>query len=209
MEKHVCKFSGDFCEGERFPDVDIIAFGCYPLWMDCLEMRIWKSGKSHHASCSVSCSELMLLFPATVCVADSNLPDYKFPPQTVIDNLTPVHGPNLTWETRTELIQYFKDVKGMLDDGTPLAEIPPFTRDKVLICGQLFPAGQYPTQDIIYRYTPKPMNGRESYHVWTAQLATYLRDLKATLDSGGDVYDLTLDWPAIRKGDDWPGERHE
>jgi len=53
------------------------------------------------------------------------------------------------------------------------------------------------------------MNGRYGYHGWTAQLAKYLRGLKATQEKGGDIYDLTLDWPATLKGDDWPGENHE
>jgi hypothetical protein len=143
-----------------------------------------------------------------VYVARLHLAANEFPLQDVIDKRTPVHGPRLTQETGAELIKYFKHVREMLDNGICLADIPPFAQDKVLICGQLFPAGQYPTQDIIDQFTPKPMNGRESYHVWTAQLATYLRALKATQEKGGDIYDLSLDWPAMRKGDDWPGERH-
>lgn len=121
----------------------------------------------------------------------------------------PKHKPKFTWETCDELTKYFKDVKEILDNGIPLMSIPQFATDKVLICGQLFPTDDYPAQDVIDQFTPRPMNGRAENPVRTAQLATYLRDLKMTLKGGGDIYNLTLDWPAMLKGDDWPGERHE
>lgn len=144
-----------------------------------------------------------------VRVAGLNVPNDELPPQDVINKRTPEHGPNLSRETCAKLTDYLKDMRKRLDDGISLEEIPPFTKDKVLICGQLFPAGQYPDQDTIDRFTPKPMNGRECYNLRRTQLATYLQELKATQDVGGDIYSLTLHWPSMLKGDDWPGERHE
>jgi hypothetical protein len=41
---HICGFANEFHEGELRPDV--AAFGCYPLWVCCDEMRIWDNGKS-------------------------------------------------------------------------------------------------------------------------------------------------------------------
>jgi hypothetical protein len=121
----------------------------------------------------------------------------------------PVHGQQLVLETRDELIKYFRQLRKMLDDGIPLDKIPPFAEGKDLICGKLFPADQYPTQEIINEFTPKPLNRSLCLHRRAVELATYLRDLKAAQEKGDAIFELTLDWPAMLKGDDWPGEHHE
>jgi hypothetical protein len=153
----------------------------------------------------------LFLFPlGIVYVAGHPYSADIFPPQNVIDERTPVHGPGLERKTKNELTEYFRNVGEMLNGEIPLCQIPPFAENKVLICGELFPADEYPSQEVIDEFTPKHPNGTFWYNdrLRTQELAKYLRELKAAREKGEDIYELTLEWPARMK-ENWPGERHE
>lgn len=132
----------------------------------------------------------------------------QFPSQDVIDELTPIHRPLFNSQTREQLLHYLREVRQKLDHGVPLNGIPQFTSGKVLICGGLFPSDQYPSQDTIDRLTPEPMNGRELDPWRLEELAAYFKEVKETVDRGGEIYDVPLRWPPLLKGENWCGERH-
>jgi hypothetical protein len=120
----------------------------------------------------------------------------------VINKLTPKQTRG-NIQTRDKLVHYLGEVRQKLDNEIPLSSIPSFTEGQVLICGGLFPADQYPTQETIDRLTPEPMKGRGlGSNPWRLEeIAAYFKEVKAKMDGGGEIYDVLLNWPLDMKGD--------
>jgi hypothetical protein len=101
-------------------------------------------------------------------------------------------------------MDYFEGVRQQLDNGTPPDDISPFARDKVFICGEDFPAEQYPSQEIIDHFTPKPAKTRGCNPYRLEEIAQYFRNVKEAIENGTEICEVPLDWPTMLKGHDWP-----